>query len=153
MNHILGGGGFGSRLFDEIRVKRGFTYSVHSMFIPEKKSGSFQVVLQSRNSSALEAVELVRREMKRIQESPVSESELQRAKLYMVGSFPLRFDTQSKLARFLSQVEYYGLGLDYPDRYPGIINSITGTQVMQAAHQYLHPDNYLLVIVGDCEER
>lgn len=152
MNYIMGGGGFGSRMFDEIRVKRGLVYSVDSMFVPAKKAGSFQVVLQTKNESALQAVDLVLKEIDRIREAPVSEDELQRAKAYLVGSFPMRLDTQSKLSRFLTQVEYFGLGLDYPDRYPSIINAITREDIQRAARKYLDPKNCVLVIVGNVKK-
>lgn len=152
MNYILGGGGFGSRMFDEIRVQRGLAYSVDSAFIPAKKEGSFQVILQTQNSTAIQAIDLVLNEIKKIRETPVSEAELQRAKSYLVGSFPMRLDSQSKLARFLTQVEYYRLGLDYPDRYPSIINAITREDVLRVARKHLQPDNYVLVIVGDVKK-
>jgi zinc protease len=121
MNYILGGGGFSSRLVQEIRNKRGLAYSVDSFFDPGKYPGSFQIVLQTKNSSAKEAISLVREQMKRIQKELVSEKELEGARKYLVGSFPMRLDTQRKLANFLIQVEYYGLGMDYPARYPGLI--------------------------------
>jgi zinc protease len=152
MNYILGGGGFGSRMFDEIRVKRGLAYSVDSAFIPAKKEGSFQVFLQTQNSTAHQAVDLVLKEIERIRENPVSEAELQRAKSYLVGSFPMRLDTQSKLSRFLTQVEYFRLGLDYPDRYPSIINAITRDDIQRVARKYLDPKNYVLVIVGNVKK-
>lgn len=152
MNYILGGGGFGSRMFDEVRVKRGLAYSVDSVFIPAKKEGSFQVFLQTQNSSAYQSVGLVLKEIERIREAPVSDAELQRAKSYLVGSFPMRLDTQSKLARFLTQVEYFRLGLDYPDKYPSIINAITKEDVQRVARKYLEPKNYVLVIVGNVKK-
>ncbi len=152
MNYILGGGGFGSRMFDEVRVKRGLAYSVDSVFIPAKKEGSFQVFLQTQNTTALQAVDLVLKEIERIRENPVSEAELQRAKSYLVGSFPMRLDTQSKLSRFLTQVEYFRLGLDYPDRYPSIINAITREDIQRVARKYLDPKNYVLVIVGNVKK-
>ena len=153
MNYILGGSGFGSRLFDEIRVKRGYAYSVDSAFIPAKKEGSFQVFLQTKNSTAMESVGLTLKEIERIRETPVSDAELQKAKSYLVGSFPMRLDTQSKLARFLTQVEYYRLGLDYPDRYPAIINAITKDDVQRVARKYLDPKDYVLVVVGNVKEK
>jgi zinc protease len=87
----------------------------------------------------MESVSLTLKEIERIREAPVSDAELQKAKSYLVGSFPMRLDTQSKLARFLTQVEYYRLGLDYPDRYPSIINAITKDDVQRVARKYLDP--------------
>jgi zinc protease len=152
MNYILGGGGFASRLMGEIRNKRGLAYSVVSFFDPGKYPGSFQMVLQTKNSSARDAISLSLQQMERIQKEPVSEKELEGAKKYLIGSFPMRLDTQGKLANFLTQVEYYGLGLDYPAKYPSIIQSITREEVLRVAKKYLLPRKYVLVIVANLKE-
>jgi zinc protease len=152
MNYILGGGGFSSRLMEEIRNKRGLAYSVMSHFDARKHYNDFQITLQTKNASAREAIDTSLAEMKRIQEEPVSEEELEAARKYLVGSFPLRLDSQAKIATFLLQVEYFGLGLDYQARYPSIINSITREEVLRVARKYLHPDRVLVVIVGNQEE-
>ena len=152
MNYILGGGGFGSRLIEEIRVKRGLAYSVASFFDAEKYQGSFQVVMQTKNTSAREAIDLALSQMELIRKDPVSEEDLRRAKAYLVGSFPLRIDAQSKLANFLAQVEYYGLGLDYPEKYPSLINSVTREDVLRVAKMHLHPEQVLLIVVGNLKE-
>jgi len=152
MNYILGGGGFASRLMAEIRNKRGLAYSVGSFFDPGKYPGSFQIVLQTKNPSARDAISLSLQQMERIQKELVSEKELEGAKKYLIGSFPMRLDTQGKLANFLMQVEYYGLGLDYPERYPSLIRSVTREEVRRVAKKYLHPKKYVLVIVANLKE-
>ena len=152
MNYILGGGGFSSRLMKEIRNKRGLAYSVGSFFAPAKYSGSFQIVLQTKNTSAREAISLALRQMERIRKEPVSEKELEGAKKYLVGSFPMRLDTQGKLVRFLAQVEYFGLGLDYPKKYSGLIRSVSREKVLQVAQEYLHPEKVFLVVVANLKE-
>ena len=152
MNYILGGGGFSSRLMETIRNKRGLAYSVASFFDPAKYPGSFQIVLQTKNASAREAISLALQEMQRIRQEMVSEEELEGAKKYLIGSFPMRFDTQGKLANFLTQVEYYGLGLDYPGKYPGLIRSVTREEVLRVAKAYLHPEDYILVVVANLKE-
>jgi zinc protease len=152
MNYILGGGGFASRLTEAIRNKRGLAYSVASFFDPGKFPGSFQIVLQTKNSSAKEAISLSLQQMERIQKELVSEKELEGAKKYLIGSFPMRLDTQGKLANFLTQVEYYGLGLDYPERYPSLIRSVTREEILRVAKKYLHPKKCVLVIVADLKE-
>ena len=123
-----------------------------SFFEPGKSPGSFQIVLQTKNPSAREAISLSLQQMERIRKEPVSEKELEGAKRYLIGSFPMRFDTQGKLANFLTQVEYYGLGLDYPEKYPSLIRSITSEEVLRVAQAYLHPDKYILVIVANLKE-
>jgi zinc protease len=152
MNYILGGGGFSSRLMEEIRNRRGLAYSVASFFDPHKYPGSFQVVLQTKNSSAREAISLSLQQMERIRREMVSEKELEGAKKYLIGSFPMRLDTQGKLANFLTQVEYYGLGLDYPEKYPGLIRSVTREEILRVAKAYLHPEDYILVVVANLKE-
>jgi zinc protease len=152
MNYILGGGGFASRLVEEIRNKRGLAYAVASYFDPGKYPGSFQIALQTKNSSAREAIDLSIQEMERIQKELVSEKELEGAKKYLIGSFPMRLDTQGKLANFLTQVEFYGLGLDYPEKYPSFIQSVTREEVLRVAKKYLHPKRSVLVIVANVKE-
>ncbi|MGZ3536646.1 MAG: M16 family metallopeptidase [Thermodesulfobacteriota bacterium] len=152
MNYILGGGGFASRLMEVIRNKRGLAYSVASFFDPGKYPGSFQIILQTKNSSAREAISLALQQMERIQKELVLEKELESAKKYLIGSFPMRFDTQAKLANFLSQVEYYGLGLDYPEKHLSLIRSITREEILRIAKKYLDPQQYVLVIVANLKE-
>lgn len=149
MNYILGGGGFSSRLMEEVRNKRGLAYSIYSFFEPGKFPGSFQIGLQTKNVSARQAIFLAREEIKRIQKEPVSEKEIEGARKYLTGSFPMRMDTQGKLVNFLLQVEYYGLGLDYPERYPRLIHGVTREDVLRVARKYLHPENCILVVVAN----
>ena len=152
MNYILGGGGFASRLTEEIRNSRGLAYDVQSFFDPGKYPGSFQIVLQTKNGSAREAISLSLEQIEGIRKEPVSEKELEAAQKYLIGSFPMRFDTQTRLANFLTQVEYYGLGLDYPEKYPSFIRAVTKEQILRVAQTYLHPDHRILVIVANLKE-
>ncbi len=148
MNYILGGGGFSSRMMNSIRVEAGLAYSVSSYFVPGKLPGSFQVGLQTKSASTADALRRLREEIDRIQEKPVSDEEINSAKKYLTGSFPLRFDSNADMVTFFSQVEFYGLGLDYPQRYEGIINAITKDDVQRVAKKYLHPDEAILIVVG-----
>jgi zinc protease len=152
MNYILGGGGFSSRLVEEIRNKRGLAYSVASFFDFGKYPGSFQIVLQTKNATAREAISLSLKQMERIRQEMVSEGELEGAKKYLIGSFPMRLDTQAKLANFLTQVEYYDLGLDYPEKYSSLIRAVRREDVLRVAQKYLHPKNYILVVVANLKE-
>ncbi len=152
MNHILGGGGFASRLLDNIRVNRGLAYSVGSSFSPGLEPGSFAVALETKNASAAEAVAQVITEMQGIQKEPVTDTELKDAKSYLIGSFPRKMDSLAKRVSLLGYVEFYGLGLDYPWRYPEMIRNLTPAAIQQAAQKYLHPEKYLLVVVGKKSE-
>ena len=149
MNYILGGGGFASRLMDNIRENRGLAYSVGSSFDPGLQPGPFTVVLETKNASAGEAVTQAIREVELIRTKPVSEQELKDAKSYLIGSFPRKMDSLGKRAALLGYVEFYGLGLDYPWRYPELVKDLTPTDIQGVAEKYLHPDKYLLVVVGD----
>jgi len=152
MNYILGGGGFSSRLMATVRDAKGLAYAVSSGFRAGLAPGEFRVVLQTRNASAREAIQAVLTEIRRIRESPVSPRELEDAKAYLVGSFPLRLDTNRKAAPYLSYIGFYGLGLDYFEAFPRRIRSVTREDVLRVARQYLHPEAHVLVVVGNLEE-
>ena len=149
MNYILGGGGFSSRTLDSIRNERGLAYSVYSYFSAEKGHGTFELVMQTKNETALEAIRIAKAEIRRMREELVTEEELSDAKDYLTGSFPLRFDTNRKVANFLAQVEYFQLGLDYPERYADFIKKVTREDVQRVAQKYLKPETLITVIVAN----
>ena len=152
MNYILGAGGFSSRLMDSVRDNQGLAYGIHSAYEANVVPGAFLVSLQTRNASASQALTSVIKELQQIRQSPVTDQELSEAKSYLIGSFPLRFDTTAKLADVLSLVELHGLGLDYFSDYPKRIGQVTKDEILQVARQYLHPDQYALVVVGKLAE-
>lgn len=149
MNYILGGGGFSSRLMQNIREEKGLVYDIHSFFGADKYSGSFQVGLQTKNESANTAIEEVLKEINKIRSSPVTDDELSDAKSFLTGSFPMKIETGARIAGFLVAVEYYGLGNDYIEKFPIYINSVTKEDVLRVAKKYLDPENYVLVVVAD----
>src|SRR4029434_9780723 len=149
MNYILGGGGFSSRTLDSIRNERGLAYSVYSYFSAEKGHGTFELVMRTKNETALEAIRIAKAEIRRMREELVTEEELSDAKDYLIGSFPLRFDTNRKVANFLAQVEYFQLGLDYPERYADFIKQVTREDVQHVAQKYLRPETLITVIVAN----
>lgn len=152
MNYILGGGGFSSRLMRVVRSKGGLAYSISSGFEPGKYPGSFAIVLQTKNQSASKAIDLILQQLREIQEKPVTDAELDGAKRFLIGSFPLKIDHQSAIAGFIQQLELYGLGLDYADRYPKLIGAVTRDDVLKVAREYLHPDAVTLVAVANQSE-
>lgn len=149
MNYILGGGGFASRLMDNIRDNRGLAYDVRSSFSASRFGGSFTASLQTKNESANTAIEEVLKEMERIRTEPVTEKELADAQAYLTGSFPLRLDSNRKIAGMLAAIENYQLGLDYVEQYPKRIRAVTREDILRVARTYLDPKNYVLVVVGD----
>jgi zinc protease len=149
MNHILGAGGFSSRLMETIRDKQGLAYGVMSQFDAKLMPGAFVVNLQTKTNTTNQAINGVLAELKTMREAPVTDQELAEAKSFLMGSFPLRLDSTAKLAQVLAQVEFYGLGLDYFSQYPKWIERVTKEDVQRVAKQYLDPQRYALVVVGD----
>lgn len=149
MNYILGAGGFSSRLMDSIRDKQGLAYGIMSHFDARLMPGSFWVNLQTKTETTNQAITGVLSEIKSIRDAPVSDQELAEAKSFLIGSFPLRFDSTAKLAQVLAQVEFYGLGFEYFSEYPNWIDRVTKEAVQRVAKQYLDPKRYALVVVGN----
>jgi zinc protease len=149
MNYILGGGGFGSRLMDKIREELALVYSIGSGFSARKHAGPFTVVLQTKNTSAQQALDESLKVINSFIEGGPTEKEVTEAKAYLVNSFPLRLVSNRDVASLLPVLEFHNLGLDYPDRYPTLIGQITREQVHAAAKSYLHPNHLLQVVVAD----
>jgi zinc protease len=152
MNYILGGGGFVSRLMDTIRDNLGLTYGIYSFFDAREYPGAFQIALETKNENANQALSETLKEMRRFLEKGVSKTELEEAKAYLTGSFPFRMDTNAKLVRLLGAMEIYGLGMDFPQQYPRLINQVTAKEVLRVARAYLQPEKFLLVVVGNQQE-
>jgi zinc protease len=149
MNYILGGGGFGSRLMDRIREELGLVYSISSSFTTRKHPGPFVIGLQTKNASALEAIDESLQVIRRFIEQGASAEELAAAKAYFINSFPLRLVSNRDVAALLPVIEFYELGLDYPDRYADLIGQVTLEQVHDAARTHLHLDQLVQVVVAD----
>lgn len=149
MNYILGGGGFGSRLMDRVREELGLVYSINSYFSARKHPGPFIIGLQTKNATATQAVSEVLQLVRQFVEQGPNERELAAAKSYYINNFPLRLVSNRDVAALLPVIEFHELGLDYPDRYPALIDQVTREQVHAAAKTYLHPDRLLQVIVAD----
>jgi len=148
MNHILGGGGFGSRLTTDLREERGLVYGVGSGFDIPQERGLFTIQLATKNESAAEAEAVVRDQLRRMRDQGVTDDELEAAKAYLTGSFPLRLDGDAKLASYLLFMERHQLGLDYLQRFPTLVDAVTRDQVAAAARHYLDPDGLIVVVVG-----
>ncbi|GAB4544137.1 MAG: pitrilysin family protein [Thermodesulfovibrionia bacterium] len=149
MNYILGGGGFSSRLMQNIRDEKGLVYDINSSYLAKRYGGSFEITLQTKNESAQVAIEEVLKEVKRIREEPVSDQELEDARSFLIGSFPMRIETGKRIADFLIALEYYGLGMDYIDKYPEYIKMVTKEDIQRVAKEYLKPEGMIYVLVGD----
>ncbi|HLX36160.1 MAG TPA: insulinase family protein, partial [Candidatus Binataceae bacterium] len=139
-------------LMREVRTKKGLVYGIGSAFDAGKFPGSFVAMLQTKNKSAQEAIAATLEQLRAMQEQPVTDDELSGTKQYLIGSFPLKFDSLGKIDSFMLQVELYGLGIDYPDRYPKLVGDVTKDDVQASAKKYLHPDSVLLVVVANQQE-
>ncbi|HEY3346871.1 MAG TPA: pitrilysin family protein, partial [Nitrospirota bacterium] len=152
MNYILGGGGFVSRILDKIRDDMGLAYSAYSYFNPFKYDGSYTIGLETKNESAAQAIDETLKIVERMKKEPVTDKELKDAKDFITGSFPRKLDTNSKIAGLLTQIQFYGLDLNYFEMYEREITKITKEDVLKAAQKYLHPDKVKIIVVGNIKE-
>lgn len=148
-NYILGGGGFVSRLTEEVREKRGLVYSVYSYFMPMAELGPFQIGLQTKKDQAESALKLVHETLDNFMKNGVTEKELTAAKANIIGGFPMRIDSNSKILDYLSVIGFYKLPLNYLDEYNKKVASVTTAQIKDAFNRRLKPENFVTVVVGD----
>ncbi|MCC6948099.1 MAG: insulinase family protein [Bradyrhizobiaceae bacterium] len=148
LNHILGGGSFSSRLYREVREKRGLAYSVYSYLAPLDRAGLFLGGVSTRNDRAAESLTIILEEIRRIAGAGPTAEELAKAKSYLIGSYPLRFDTSGKIAEQLLQIQLDDLGIDYIDRRNGLIEAVTADDVRRAAARFLADAKLLVTLVG-----
>ena len=147
-NHVLGGGGMVSRLFEQIREKRGLTYSTYSYFIPKRRAGPFVAGLQTRTDQADEALELLLEQLKAYVDDGPNETELDASKENLTGGFPLRIDSNADIMNYVAMIGFYGLPLDYLDTYNEKIMNVTVQDVKKAFQKKLSPDKMIRVLVG-----
>lgn len=151
-NHILGGGGFVSRITEEVRQKRGLAYSAYSYFSPMQQRGPFVIGMQTRRDQAKEALDVARETLRRfITEGPTA-AELDAAKQNLVGGFPMRIDTNRKIHEYLAIIGFYGLPLTYLDEFVGKIEAVTLDQVRDAFRRRVDPEKLITVVVGAADE-
>ncbi len=148
-NYILGGGGFVSRLTEEVRENRGLVYSVYSYFMPMAELGPFQIGLQTKKDQANAALKLVHETLDKFLKNGVTEKELIAAKANIIGGFPMRIDSNGKILDYLSVIGFYKLPLNYLDEYNKKVASVTTAQIKEAFNRRLKPENFVTVIVGD----
>lgn len=148
LNYVLGGGGFNSRLTVEIREKRGLAYSVFTELVPMEQAGLFIGSVATQNERANETVALLRQEMTRLRDDGVTAEELENARTYLIGSYALRFDSNSKIAEQLLAYQLDHLGIDYMERRNDLMRAVTLDDVNRVGKRLLDPHNLLLVSVG-----
>lgn len=147
-NYSLGGGGFVSRLMDEVREKRGYAYSVSSYFMPRKLEGPFQIGLQTKREQSTAALKVVNDTLNGFLKSGPTPAELKAAKQNLVDGLALRLDSNAKLLGYLSLIGFYGLPLDYLDTFAAKVNAVTAEQVKAAFARHVKPEHLVTVIVA-----
>jgi zinc protease len=148
LNTLLGGGVMSSRLWEEVREKRGLAYSVYTSVQPYKQTSIFSGGVATKNEEIMKSLEVIRGELKRIAIEGPTEKELADAKSYLIGSFALRFDSNAKIANQLLWIQQEELGLDYVDRRNGEIEAVTLAQVKAVAKRLFDGQELIVTIVG-----
>lgn len=151
MNQILGAGA-SSRIFMNIREEKGYTYGAYSRFDTKKLAGEFEATAEVRNDVTGASLKEFFYELNRIRDEKVSDEELQDAKSYLTGVFPIRAETQEGLTSLIVSQKLHGLPEDYLQTYRDNVNAVTIEDVSRVANQYIQPEKVALVIVGDAEE-
>lgn len=149
MNHILGGGGFTSRLYTEVREKRGLAYSVYTYLHPMDRSAIYAGGAGTANARVAETLQVVRDEWAKLAKDGVTEAELTAAKQYLTGSFPLRFTATERIAAMLVGMQTEDLGIDYLDKRNSYIEAVSLDDIRRVARKLLHPDDLTIVVVGE----
>jgi zinc protease len=147
VNHILGGGSFTSRLYDEVREKRGLAYGVYSYLLTMRHASMFMAQTQTQAPSTREALELIEAQIKRMVAEGPTEEELVKAKAYLKGAYALNFDTSTKIASILLQNQLDDLGIDYVEKRNALFDAVTIEDARRAAKR-LAPDGMLVTVVG-----
>lgn len=147
-NHILGGGGFDSRMLGEVRQKRGYAYSAYSYFLPMAQPGPLLIGLQTKNSQADDALKVARETVSAFVAEGPTEAELTQAKNNLVGGFPLRIDSNKEVLDYLRAIGFYQLPLSYLDDWVKNVDAVTLEQIRDAFKRRVDPAKLSVVIVG-----
>ena len=147
-NHILGGGGFSSRIMKVIRDEYGLAYSAYSYFIPMRQEGPFIMGLQTKNDSRDEALALLDKTLREFIEKGPSEEELTHAKMNITGGFPLRIDSNRDIVEYIAMLGFYDLPLDYLNTFNSKVNAVTVSSIKDAFARRIDPARLLTVTVG-----
>jgi zinc protease len=151
-NHALGGGGLVSKLSDEIREKRGLSYSVYSYFSPMRVEGPFTMGLQTRNDQVGEALEVMQKTLRDYIDKGITKKQLQASKKNIIGGFPLRIDSNKKIVEYLAMIGFYNLPLDHLKTFTSKVEAVTVKDIRDAFKRRVHPDAMVTIVVGNGKE-
>lgn len=152
LNYILGGGSFSSRLMDQVREKKGLAYTVGTSLELMEHTGLLTGYVASGNAKILESIDIIKEVFKQLQESGITQKELDDAKSYLIGSFPLGLDKNEKLAAYLIGMQLEDLGKDFLEKRSSYIQKVTLEDVNRVAKHIILPDNLITIIVGDSQK-
>ena len=147
-NQVLGGGGFGSRLMEEVREKRGLTYGIYSGFSPMQTRGPFMISMQTRADYTEGSLALIKDMVRQFLAEGPSGEELQQAKRELAGSFPLSTASNAAIVGQLGAIGFYDLPLDHLERFVEEVQSLSAEQVRAAMNRHLDPEAFVVVTVG-----
>jgi zinc protease len=151
LNYIIGGGGFSSRLMEEVREKRGLAYSVYSNLFPYQHGSVFVGNVATKNEAVGQSLDVIEGELKRLAEQGPTEEELASAKSYLTGAYALRFESSSSIANQLLWIQIEDLGIDYVNRRNALIEAVTLDDVRRVAKGLIEADRLITTIVGKPE--
>ncbi|SLN63044.1 Peptidase M16 inactive domain protein [Roseovarius albus] len=151
LNHILGGGGFESRLMQEVREKRGLTYGIYTFLSDRDGAEIMMGSVASGNDRVAEAIEVIQNEWARIRDEGVTQAELDDAKTYLTGAYPLRFDGNGTIANIAAGMQMSGRPTDYIANRNDRVNAVTLEDINRVAREFLDPDKLTFVVVGQPE--
>ncbi|MDX2307516.1 MAG: pitrilysin family protein [Hyphomicrobium sp.] len=148
LNHLIGGGGFASRLMEEVREKRGLAYSVYSYIQPFRNASIYSGSVATRNDAITTSLDIIKAELNKIASDGPTPEEFENAKSYLTGSYALRFDTNAKIATQLLGLWEEGFGPDYIEKRNGLIEAVTLEDAKRVAKRLIDADNLIITIVG-----
>lgn len=151
LNQIVGGGGFNNRLMDQVRVKRGLTYGIGSFLLPLDNAALYLGQFSSDNTRIAEAIDVIKTQWADVAENGVTEEELEAAKVYLTGAYPLRFDGNGRIASIMVGMQMDDLGLDYIPTRNDKVRAVTIEDLQRVAKRLLRPDDLHFVVVGQPE--
>ena len=151
LNHIIGGGGFSSILMQEVRERRGLAYGAYAYLAPLNRAGLMLGGVGTANERVAESIDVIRAEWRRIAENGVSEEQLDRAKRFLTGAYPLRFDSNRAIAGILVGMQRDGMPIDYPEIRNDLVEAVTVEDIQRVAARWLDADGLHFVVVGEPE--
>jgi zinc protease len=148
LNYIIGGGGFASRLMEEVREKRGLAYSVHSNLFPYQHGSVFVGNVATKNEAVGRSLDVIESELRRLAEQGPTAEELASAKSYLTGAYALRFESSSSIANQLLWIQIEDLGIDYVHRRNALVEAVTLDDIKRVAKRLIEADRLITTIVG-----